>query len=154
MKRNKFALLLLLSLGAADVRAADVPDSKVTPGLVDPTLTAQVLCAAGFSTTTIRNVTESTKKQVYQRYNVQNHAGYCSGPQGCEIDHLISLEIGGKNDIQNLWPQPYDGTWNAHMKDQLENRLHKLVCAGQLPLSQAQKEISTDWRAAYQKYMK
>jgi hypothetical protein len=152
MKRNKFALLLLLSIGAAV--ASEIPDPKVTPGLVDPALTAQVLCAAGFSTSTIRNVTEATKKQVYQRYNVQNHAGYCSGQQGCEIDHLISLEIGGKNDIQNLWPQPYDGTWNAHMKDTLENKLHKMVCAGQLPLAQAQKEIATDWRIAYQKYMK
>jgi hypothetical protein len=39
------------------------------------------------------------------------------------------------------------------MKDQLENRLHKMVCAGQLPLDQAQRDISTDWRAAYNKYM-
>jgi len=152
MKRNKFALLLLLSIGAAV--AQDVPSPKITPGVVDTALTAQVLCAPGFSTTTIRNVTEATKKQVYANYGVQNHAGYCSGTQGCEIDHLISLEIGGKNDIQNLWPQPYEGQWNAHMKDTLENKLHKLVCAGQLPLAQAQKEIATDWRVAYQKYMK
>jgi len=152
MNRNKFALLLLIAMGAAV--AQDIPDPKLTPGVTDPKLTAQVLCAPGFSTSTIRNVTEATKKQVYARYNVQNHAGYCSGPQGCEIDHLISLEIGGKNDIQNLWPQPYDGTWSAHMKDTLENKLHKMVCAGQLPLAQAQKEIATDWRVAYQKYVK
>ena len=149
---NKLALALLFVVGAAN--AVDVPDPKVTPGLVDPALTSQVLCASGFSTTTIRNVTEATKKQVYARYNVQNHQGYCAGASGCEIDHLISLEIGGKNGIENLWPQPYDGQWNAHMKDQLENKLHKLVCANQLPLDQAQKEISSDWRTAYTKYMK
>jgi hypothetical protein len=151
-RKNKFALLLLLSIGAAV--AQDMPDSKLTPGLVDPALTAQVLCAPGFSTSTIRNVTESTKKQVYARYGIQPKQGYCSGPQFCEVDHLISLEIGGKNDIQNLWPQPYDGTWSAYMKDQLENKLHKMVCSGQLPLAQAQKEIAADWRVAYQKYMK
>ena len=78
MNRNVFALLLLISMGAAV--AADVPDSKITPGLVDPALTAKVLCAQGFSTSTIRNVTEATKKQVYARYNVQNHVVYLPHP--------------------------------------------------------------------------
>ena len=152
MKRNKFALLLLIAMGAAV--AVEIPDPKLTPGVVDPSLTTQSICDPNFSTKTIRNVPESLKKQVYARYGVQNHQGYCSGPSGCEIDHSVSLELSGKNDIQNLWPQPYDGTWSAHMKDQLENKLHKMVCAGQLPLAQAQKEIATDWRVAYQKYMK
>jgi hypothetical protein len=38
------------------------------------------------------------------------------------VDHLVSLEIGGANTVQNLWPQSYDTTpWNAHVKDKLEN---------------------------------
>lgn len=49
----------------------------------------------------------------------------CGGPHGCEVDHLISLELGGANAIENLWPQPFDGKWNAHVKDRLELRLHK-----------------------------
>jgi hypothetical protein len=32
---------------------------------------------------------------------------------GRRIDHLISLELGGANTVDNLWPQPYDGEWNA-----------------------------------------
>jgi hypothetical protein len=151
-RKNKFALLLLFSIGAAV--AAEVPDPKLSPGVVDPTLTTQVICAKGWSTSTVRDVPESLKKQVYARYGVQPHQGYCSGPSGCEIDHIIPLTTAGANDINNLWPQPYDGTWNAHLKDKLEVKLHSLVCSGQIPLAQAQKEISTDWRVAYQKYMK
>ena len=65
-----------------------------------------------------------------------NHQGECRGSEGCEIDHLISLEIGGSNDITNLWPQPFQGTWNAHMKDALENYFHKSMCDGTMSMSQ------------------
>jgi hypothetical protein len=64
------------------------------------------------------------------------------------VDHLISLELGGADVAENLWPQSYDTvTWNAHTKDKLEDRLHALVCAGRLPLEQAQRDIATDWIA-------
>ena len=69
-----------------------------------------------------------------------------------EIDHLISLELGGSNDITNLWPEPYAGRWNARVKDNLENRLHRLVVNGELDLRTAQRVISHDWIAAYKKY--
>jgi hypothetical protein len=70
----------------------------------------------------------------------------------CEVDHLISLELGGSNRPANLWPEPYDIVWNAKVKDKLENRLHKMVCAGEIDLSTAQKAIAKDWIAAYQQY--
>ena len=47
----------------------------------------------------------------------------------------------------------HPGPWNAHVKDKLEDRLHALVCAGRLPLEQAQREIAADWIAAYEKYV-
>ena len=68
------------------------------------------------------------------------------------MDHLISLELGGSNRLNNLWPEPYDITWNAHVKDRLENRLHELVCTGQLDLMTAQRAIATDWISAYKRY--
>jgi hypothetical protein len=43
--------------------------------------------------------------------------------------------------------------WNAHVKDKLEDRLHGLVCAGKLPIEQAQREIATDWIAVYERYL-
>jgi hypothetical protein len=34
-------------------------------------------------------------------------------------------------------------TWNAHVKDALEERLQAMVCAGRLDLSTAQRAIAT-----------
>ena len=39
------------------------------------------------------------------------------------------------------------------MKNALERKLHKLVCAGQLDLKTAQSEIASNWIEAYQKYV-
>jgi hypothetical protein len=46
-----------------------------------------------------------------------------------------------------------NGAYGAHVKDRLENQLHKLVCNGTLTLQAAQCAIATDWIAAYQKYV-
>jgi hypothetical protein len=55
--------------------------------------------------------------------------------------------------LKNLWPEPYDIEWNARVKDRLENRLHAMVCAGEIDLPSAQKVIATDWVAAYKQYI-
>ncbi len=52
-----------------------------------------------------------------------------------EINHIVSLELGGSNDIANLFPEPGKGTWSYHRKDKLENKLHAIVCAGKNTLS-------------------
>ena len=102
-----------------------------------------------------RHVSESLKGRVYSRDNVSggNHTGICRGAEGCEVDHRVSLELGGSNDISNLMIQPYDGQCNAHQKDALENRLHKLSCAKQIALADAQKQIYNDWESAYKLYV-
>ena len=70
-----------------------------------------------------------------------------------EVDHLISLELGGSNSMRNLWPQSfYTETWNARVKDVLEHHLNRMVCDGKISLEEAQKAIATDWIAAYCKY--
>jgi hypothetical protein len=52
-----------------------------------------------------------------------------------------------------LWPQSFSNTvWNAQVKDALEDHLHQLVCAGNLDLSTAQREIAVNWIEAYKKY--
>jgi hypothetical protein len=86
---------------------------------------------------------------VYREYGIVHHA---SGEY--EIDHLISLELDGSNDIKNLWPESYrTEPWNAHVKDKLEDRLHELVCAGRLTLPEGQKAIATDWITAYRRFV-
>jgi hypothetical protein len=67
------------------------------------------------------------------------------------IDHVEPLEIGGANSLANLRAQPKR---EAHKKDKLENRLHKMVCVEHsISLKEAQREIATDWQKAYQKYV-
>lgn len=132
--------------GRDPAHAAHLPDPSLTPGdTLD--VTAADICVSGYSSK-VRNVPQSVKDHAYAEYNITSHA-----PGDYEVDHLISLELGGSNSIKNLWPQPYFGDLNAHLKDKLENTLHSLVCAGQLDLATAQQEISTDWIAAYIKYI-
>jgi len=153
VKHLTIAALLVLSLTAPFAAAADLPDPNLTPGVVRPDVTAADLCPIAH-TPALRNVPQSEKMAVYRSYGILPHQGYCAVDQGCEVDHLISLELGGANDQGNLWPEPYSGTpWNAHVKDKLENKLHALVCAGAVSLSDAQHAIATDWIAAYRQYI-
>jgi hypothetical protein len=129
---------------ATSTRTAGIayPDATLTPGDVLPVTAAQV-CQSGYSSS-VRSVTDSTKNKVYAEYHITSH------PTGAfEVDHLISLELGGSNDIKNLWPEPADPRPGFHDKDQLENKLHSLVCAGRMDLVEAQREIVSDWYAAY-----
>ena len=132
---------------AADqVNAPLLPDRAMTPGATLP-VTKDDICVPGY-TQKVRNVPADVKRQVYAEYGITSHK-----PGQYEVDHLISLELGGSNSLKNLWPQSYlTQPWNAHVKDQLENELHDEVCSGRLDLATAQHDISTDWIAAYKKY--
>jgi hypothetical protein len=126
------------------------PDPALTPGWINPTSTLALLCVPGYTAHKgIRHVTLTEKAKVYAAYHIDPRQG---GPY--EIDHLISLELGGSNDPRNLWPQSYvTKPVNAHIKDALEDHLHALVCRGKVPLSQAQSDLAADWRLAFVKYM-
>ncbi len=122
------------------------PDPNLTPGATLDVSVADI-SVPGY-TKKVRNVPEAVKRQVYAEYGIAHRQ-----PGEYEVDHLISLELGGSNSIKNLWPQSYvTQPWNAHVKDDLENKLHDLVCSGQVPLATAQHDIATDWIAAYKKY--
>lgn len=121
------------------------PDPACSPGAV---LTTDVkkICVSGY-TTTVRDVSTATKKQVFKEYGISydKHSDY-------EVDHIISLELGGSNDISNLFPEAYNNTYGARIKDKLENYLHKQLCSGKMTIQEAQKEISGDWITYYKKY--
>ncbi len=132
---------------AADQSSLPIlPDPKLTPGAVLPVTKADI-CVPGY-TKKVRNVPASVKRQVYAEYGITSHkAG------DFEVDHLISLELGGSNSIKNLWPQSYKTQpWNARVKDALENELHDEICSGKIDMAAAQKEIATDWVASYKKH--
>jgi hypothetical protein len=66
-----------------------------------------------------------------------------------EIDHIVSLELGGSNDIANLFPEPGSGKANYHAKDKLENKLHAMVCSGEITLGAARHGIASNWEKLY-----
>ena len=94
-----------------------------------------------------RHVTEEMRDKVYQEY------GRTEGFGCCGVDHLIPLELGGSNDIKNLWPQPDDPRPGDGEKDQLENELHHQVCSGEMSLGEAQKCIASDWVKCWVTYV-
>ncbi|MDD5248498.1 MAG: hypothetical protein PHY45_05920 [Rhodocyclaceae bacterium] len=49
--------------------------------------------------------------------------------------------------------EPRNSEWGADKKDQLEFVLHKMVCAGEIPLADAQRAIATNWIDAWKRYM-
>jgi hypothetical protein len=104
------------------------------------------ICVSGY-TATVRNVPASEKSAVYTEYGVTRHA-----PYSYEVDHIVSLELGGSNTIANLFPEAYANPNGARVKDRLENAMHASVCAGRLTLKTAQREIATNWLATYQHF--
>jgi hypothetical protein len=121
-----------------------LPDANCTPGAVIATAMTDQICKPGYSGG-VRNVSDSEKRAVYAEYGIYTHQ---TGQY--EVDHLISLELGGSNDIANLWPEAANPKPGFHQKDGLENTLHAKVCAGTITLAEAQREIATNWLQAYQ----
>jgi hypothetical protein len=123
------------------------PNRSLTPGAVRPVSLAEI-CGGGDDKN--RPVSPAVQKEVFKNYGIAN-----ARPQDYEVDYLITPELGGSDDIHNLWPEPFASTvWSAYVKDALEDRLHDLVCEQKLDLPTAQHDIATDWIGAYKKYFK
>ena len=93
------------------------------------------------------------KMQVFAAYGIPSaqHTLY-------EVDHLISRELGGADDVKNLWPEPWflnvaGKEEGAHQKDQAENKTHRALCAGKISLKDAQQQIVQDWTVLYRRFV-
>ena len=130
----------------ASAQTGALPNPTLTPGATLPLVTAE-LCARHGEPRQHR-LPASMREDVLQRYRMEHLA-----PEEYELDFLVTPELGGAPEPANLWPERYrQPIWNAHVKDQLEELLPRLVCSGRLRLDVAQRDIATDWIAAYQKY--
>jgi hypothetical protein len=111
------------------------PSATLTPGAIFADATAEQVCVVGYSAS-VRDVSNSLRDQVFSEYGLDgvDRSQY-------EVDHLIALELGGSNELTNLWPQPRSGVDSATAKDTIENRLHDLVCNAQVSLTAAQSAI-------------
>ena len=128
------------------VTAQATPNRELTPGAVRP-VTRNEICEAGHRDMN-RLVSSAMQQEIFKKYGVP-----VALKNDYEVDYLITPELGGADDVQNLWPEPYSSTdWGAHVKDALEDRLHQMVCEGTIDLGTAQREMASDWISAYKKY--
>jgi|SRR5579859_277330 len=123
-----------------------LPDPSCTPGAIFSDVTKDQICTPGY-TQTVRDVPLQLKDEIYAEYGIEHHT---KGEY--EVDHYISLELGGSNNPANLWPEPAEPRPGFHEKDEVENYLHDQVCSGHLTLQVAQQQISTNWLAVYHKF--
>jgi len=128
------ALFFLLAL-AANAHAAEalVPNPKLTPGQVAKREKDQ------------RGVTIAMEQKVFARYHLP-----WSRRAEFKIDHLIPVELGGADTIDNLWPQSVRAKpYGADRKELLTEVLLQRIAKGQITLTQAQEQISRDWIDAF-----
>jgi Protein of unknown function (DUF3761) len=129
----------------AGCRLGPRPDARCSPGAYSTGLTKAVICSPGYRTSAVRNVPESEKHAVEIEYGLPP-SSYGST---LEIDHIVPLDLGGSNAIANLFPERAAAAPGYHVKDRLEDRLPKLVCAGRMTLRTTQREIASNWEHLY-----
>ena len=149
------AVTLLSAPGGCHTRIMNglpIPDPNCTPGAINPTVTVAELRDPAFRTACIRQqvTTEQEKAQTYRRYSIPHPANNSGGSQSCELDHLVPLELGGADTLDNIWPMcgppgvPLAERY-FKQKDVVENYLAWRVRRGELDLAQAQRGIATNW---------
>jgi hypothetical protein len=120
------------------------PNPSLTPGAA-LTTDASTICTPGYAAS-VRDVSTATKEQVYAEYGVN----YPQPLGAYEVDHFIPLEIGGSNDIKNLWLEPATPAPGFHQKDQFENFEHGQVCDREITAAEAQSRMVSDWYLYWQ----
>lgn len=127
------AVLVFAIASTAHGQDALLPNPKLTPGRI-----AKRDKDRG-------GVTLKMEQKVFARYRLP-----WSRRAEFKIDHLIPLELGGADTIDNLWPQslrikPY----GADRKELLTESLLERIRAGRMTIAQAQEEIRRDWIDAF-----
>jgi hypothetical protein len=143
--RLALAAALLVAAQAASAQDAIVyPDSTLTTGAIRTTNVGEI-CST--DTRTLRHGSRERSELIYERYHIAP-----ADRMNYTLDHLIPLEIGGADVVDNVWPEPrrsLAGEWDDTRKDELELRLGVLVCNGELDVREAQKAIADDWTEAW-----
>lgn len=148
----KYFLTLIAVVGTTLLTLQEIPLGGVDSilptvrGAINPVVTQaniqDTICKSGWTATIRPPSTYTTalkKKQLPPNAVLSDY----------EEDHAISLELGGHpTDPNNLWPESYKTTPNAHNKDSVENLLKKEVCDGTITLAEAQKEVM-NWVAVW-----
>lgn len=130
---NLFIAGLLFFRAAIPAQQEFLPDPKLTPGRV------------AASEKDRGGVNLAMEQKVFARYHLpwEWRARY-------KIDHLIPLELGGADTIDNLWPQSLRARpYGAERKELLAEVFRLKIARGQMTLAQAQEQIGKDWIDAF-----
>ena len=146
-----------LAAGSDRVTMPGLPDRALTPGAVNPSVRAQnihsTICVAGYAAS-VRPSESYTERLKFAQLDHGYNLGGDTHAAHYEEDHLIPLEVGGSpTSVKNLWPEPRTVRWGAGLKDALENVLHRLVCAGRVSLTNAQRVFASNWIDGYRRYV-
>ncbi len=120
-----------------------IPDPLCTPGAFNSTVPPSAFGSNKFTTRCIRDcvTSGSVKKTTYKKYRITQNAS-------CELDHLVPLEMGGGDSIENIWPQcgqSPDGQNYKDIKDQVESFLAVQVLLNKMDWTGARTGIASDW---------
>ena len=137
-KRLTIAALLTLLLAVHAQAGEDMlPDRKLTPGRI------------ARKDKDRQGVTEEMERKVFTRYHIPWRRRL-----EFKVDHLIPLELGGADAVENLWPQSlYVRPYNAMRKELVTQCLLARIAAGKMTLAKAQEEISEDWISCFVEYL-
>lgn len=140
-------ILSIIALLASNAFAAMALNPDVTQATID-----QTICVAGYTKTVRPSVsyTNGVKRKLLRQQGIPaSDAGLY------ELDHAVPLTLGGHpRALGNLVLQSWDGPAGAKVKDKLEPKLSRLVCARKIRLAEAQACIYHDWQACAKKYAK
>jgi len=133
------AVIITFIMAAWNGRAEDLllPNPKLTPGKIARRDQDQ------------HGVSVAMEQKVFKRYRIPwtRRAEF-------KIDHLIPVELGGADNVENLWPQnlrvkPY----GAERKELLTRCLLLRIAEGRMTLAQAQTAMQEDWIDAFIDYL-
>ena len=144
VRKAVWTIAAIIILGAPRFASAQLPSIQ-TPGAKAGVSEAEV-CAADFEAS-VKPASPWQVGQALSRY------GRRLDDKSVQVDHLIPVTLGGTHDPDNLWPQPVSGEWSVAQKDELEAKLHQMVCSKSITLKVAQESIKKDWVKAYKQYV-
>ena len=123
----------VLAAGGVQAQESLLPNPKLTPGRV-----AQ-------SDKDRSGVTVEMEQKVFARYRLP-----WASRAAFKIDHLIPLELGGADTIENLWPQSLRARpYGPDRKELLTEVLLQRVAKKEMTLEEAQEQIRRDWIDAF-----
>src|ERR1044071_2965723 len=99
-----FAFTVMFALAPAAPVLAELPKHPVYPGGARTALTAKKVCPTKWGKDA-RPVTAAMKKEVFAAYGLSGNTDPAcirdARGRHCEIDHLISRELGGADDVRD-----------------------------------------------------